>query len=403
MSTHVHLDLVGGISGDMFIGAMLDAFPAEGEGLAAVIEAAGFPDLVNLDLSAFNDGILTGSKFHVEATRKEAGHHHHRHYSEIRQRLNHSSLSDRTRDIAQDMFLRIAEAEASIHGKQVDDVAFHEIGAWDSIADVVLAAHMIETSGATSWSISAIPTGKGRVMTAHGELPIPAPATSLLLRGFELVDDGVEGERVTPTGAAIISHLAPAAIIPKGKLLGVGYGFGTKRFEGFSNVLRVSVYDLAEKQDNVWDEDEVLQLSFEIDDQTAEDLSAGLDLIRNLDGVIDVRTDTYAGKKSRLGVAVTVLARPEAKETALAACFSHTTTLGIRQETIRRAILERKEYAIEAEGKRYNVKVVRRPQGLTAKADIDGLMGDNLGAAGRTALRAELEAQALKLAREDFD
>jgi uncharacterized protein (DUF111 family) len=127
------------------------------------------------------------------------------------------------------------------------EVAFHEIGAWDSIADIVAAAWLIERSGATSWSCAPLPLGRGRVRSAHGWLPIPAPATALLLKGFPVFDDGLEGERVTPTGAAIIRHLDPSfepRLAGPAVLLGRGYGFGTKTFPDFSNVLLVSSFDL---------------------------------------------------------------------------------------------------------------------------------------------------------------
>ncbi|MDA0979359.1 MAG: DUF111 family protein, partial [Proteobacteria bacterium] len=187
MTTHLHLDLVGGLSGDMFIGAMLDTFPALDGDLEAVIEAAGFPDLVELGCSSHDDGTLTGTRFSVSA--REQGHHH-RHFSEIRRILEESALDTETRAGALGIFQLIADAEAHIHGKPVEDIAFHEVGAWDSIADVVLAAHLIARSGASSWSVSAVPAGRGWVNTAHGKLPVPAPATALLLEGFELVDDG---------------------------------------------------------------------------------------------------------------------------------------------------------------------------------------------------------------------
>lgn len=402
---HLHLDLVGGISGDMFIGALLDANPDCVEGLGRVVDLAGFPDLVKLECAAFNDGVLSGLRFNVKSADPASGHNHshpHRHYGEIRERIESSALPENTKRIAQDIFRRIAEAEAAIHGKNVEDVAFHEIGAWDSIADITLAAHLIDSSGAGSWSASAIPIGKGRVDTAHGQLPVPAPATSLLLQGFEFLDDGVEGERVTPTGAAILAHLSPGAAIPRGRLLTQGYGFGARRLPGLANVLRVSVFETSQADAAVWHEDQVIRLSFEVDDQTPEDLGRALDALRRKEGVIDVREGAYGGKKNRHGHAVTALVSPAAERDVTAFCFDHTSTLGIRREFVSRAILPRREYRVEHQGRTYGVKVVRRPGGLTAKVDMDDLATAGGLLAEREALRKAIESLGLELAARDF-
>ena len=134
---HLHLDLVGGLSGDMFIGAILDAFPEMVGGLKGVIGSAGFPELVSLDAATHNDGTLTGTRFRVSVISEE--NLHHRHYSEIKEKLESSRLPENTRKLALAIFYAIAEVEANIHGKTIESVAFHEVGAWDSIADIVLA------------------------------------------------------------------------------------------------------------------------------------------------------------------------------------------------------------------------------------------------------------------------
>ena len=137
MVNHIHLDLVGGLSGDMFISSMLDAFPQFKQGLGQVINDAGFPDLVELETLDHDDGTLTGTRFTVNAVEQEGHHQHqHRHYSDIRGRLQDANLNKVTRDNALEIFRLIAEVEAAIHGKKVEDVAFHEVGAWDSIADI---------------------------------------------------------------------------------------------------------------------------------------------------------------------------------------------------------------------------------------------------------------------------
>lgn len=429
MARHLHLDLLGGMAGDMFIGAVLDAFPGLAEGLNEALAQAGFPGLVALDCRAHSDGVLTGTRFSVSplegagaagagaaaageaaagvetaggAKAAAGGHgHQHRHYSDIKRLLAESSLAPAALRVAQDIFLRLAEAEARVHGKPVAEVAFHEVGAWDSIADIILAAHLIAALDAT-WSCSAAPTGSGIVETQHGKLPVPAPATSLLLEGFPMHDDGVPGERVTPTGAAILASLSPARLRPPGVMGRQGHGFGARRLAGVSNVLRLTVCETAGEADAAWQMDEVCRLTFEVDDMTPENLALALDRLRQLEGVLDVAQTPYLGKKRRQGASLSLLARPEAEARALAQIFAETSSLGVRRERLQRAVLPRREYQVAVDGKRYPVKVAQRPGGLTAKADMDALAATGLGLAEREALRARLEASALQQAKNDF-
>lgn len=393
MPDHLRLDLVGGLAGDMFIGALLDAFPEYVDGLEAVIAQAGFPDLVTLTFAPHNDGVLTGSKFDVAAVVKE--NHHHRHFSEIKAKLEASNLAAPTRQTALDIFTLIAEVEAAIHGKPVADIAFHEVGAWDSIADVVIAAHLITSIAADSWSVSSVPLGRGFVKTAHGRLPVPAPATARLLEGFTVHDDGIDGERVTPTGAAILKYLNPTQKVPSGHSLHTtGYGFGTKVFPGMSNVVRVTRLKAASSAPD-WQTDEVTQLAFEIDDQSPESLGAAVRRLREHEGVLDVRHQPYQGKKDRQGVALVILLKPQVADAVTRLCFSLTTTLGVRREQLSRAILPRRTVSVEVGGTQYRVKVVRRPDGLTAKVEMDDLAAADLNNAAENAVRLEAEALAI--------
>ena len=395
MVNHIHLDLVGGLSGDMFISSMLDAFPQYQKELDQVIVDAGFPDLVELETLDHDDGTLTGTRFTVTEAAQE-GHHHHRHYSDIKARLQDSGLDTLTRDNALEIFRLIAEVEAAIHGKKVEDVAFHEVGAWDSIADIVLAAYLIASVGADSWSISAIPAGSGFVETAHGRLPVPAPATARLLEGFELLDDGLKGERVTPTGAAIIKFLSPLRRIPPGLVLeGTGYGFGRKVFPGISNTVRVAAFTVGEA-DLPWVHDQVTRLSFELDDQTPESIADALERIRAMDGVLEVTQHAYWGKKQRQGFSIAVLCRPGVAETVTSQCFTVTTTLGVRRELIDRATLPREEVVVSVGERSYRVKVSRRPEGYTAKVEMDDLLAAGLSRQEQESVRVEAESLAIE-------
>jgi len=395
MSLHIHLDPVGGIAGDMFAAAMLNAMPELTEPLLRAIGSLELPDEVKAKLIDHDDGTLTGTRFDVSLPEPEGEFDHdHRPLREIRHFLQTSRLDAAVIQRALAIFHVLAEAEAKVHGTEVEDVTFHEIGAWDSIVDIVAAAFLIERSGASSWSVAPLPQGAGRVKTQHGDLPVPPPAVVLLLKGFIVFDDGRPGERVTPTGAAIIRHLAPTPRLPRGLFRHdrVGYGFGTKRFEGISNVLRVQVLESVEAGQS---EDEIGVISFEIDDQTPEDLAIGLDRLRAFPGVIDVVQSAAFGKKGRMVTSIRVLASAAATDAVADRCFAETTTLGVRLERVRRRTLPRKITSIDDDGGLVRVKQAVRPGGaVTVKADIDDIAkaGDHRE---RTHRRQRIEQAAL--------
>ena len=402
---HIHLDAVGGISGNMFIGALLDLTPALATQLPALLAEAGFANLVTVQAARHHDGVLGGTLVTVtsavpmvHAKIPSVGEHSHRSWREIKKLLQNSKLGDTVKAHALGIFTCLAEAEAKIHGKPVDDVDFHEVGAWDSIADIVCSAWLIAESGAQSWSVSALPLGRGRVVTAHGVLPVPAPAVTLLLQGFTFHDDGREGERVTPTGAAILKYLAASQTAPqRGRtLLQSGLGFGTHRFPGLSNVLRALAFEEPVSSEAA-DHDSVCILSFEVDDQNPEDLALGLEQVREHPDVIDVLQYPVFGKKQRLGSSVRVLVRPDGEEEVRQLCFLQTTTLGIRHELSRRSVLPRWEEQVALEGRSYRVKLARRPDGqITAKAELDDLAISNLKQAERQLVREVVEVIAIE-------
>jgi uncharacterized protein (DUF111 family) len=215
----------------MFVAALLDAWPELETEVRRALESVQLPPSVSARALPHKDHTLQGTRFCVEDA--NAGHGHaHTAFREIRERLCDSALTPPVRERAIDIFTLLAAAEGRVHGLPPEQVRFHEVGAWDSIADIVAAAQLIETSGATAWSLSSLPLGSGRVQTVYGSLPVPAPATALLLEGLPVHDDGLEGERVTPTGAAILRHLSPAYRAPAEpmRITRTGIGFGTKRF-----------------------------------------------------------------------------------------------------------------------------------------------------------------------------
>ena len=320
-------------------------------------------------------------------------HHDHTDWSDIRARLHAADLPEPARRHALGIFAALADAEARVHGIAVEHVTFHEVGAINSIADIVAAGWLIaaqaDADGDATWSVGPLPLGGGRVRTAHGTMPVPAPATALLLEGFSMVDDGVGGERVTPTGAAILRHLGADAAAPTGarKLRHSGIGFGTRSLPGLANVLRVLVSERAAPGAGVR---QLAVIEFEVDDQTPEDLSAGLDHIRKVAGVFDVVQMPAFGKKGRLAIHIQVLADPAALEPAVAACFSETSTIGLRTRVTEARALPRDTAEVPVAGRTVRVKRVVRPGGATAKVENDDV-SDIEGHDARRRVRFEAE------------
>ncbi|HEX6112910.1 MAG TPA: LarC family nickel insertion protein [Geminicoccaceae bacterium] len=390
---HLHLDPLGGLAGDMFLAALLDAHPELAEATFAAMRAAGLPDSWQTRLVRHDDGVLSGHRVVIEAPAVEPGGPP-AHFADIRAGLRAAPLLPAVRERAIDIFRELAEAEAAVHGVPVEEVHFHELADWDSVADIVGAAWLIEALAPVSWSAGPLPVGSGRITTRHGPLPVPAPATARLLRGFAMQDDGIAGERVTPTGAAILRHLRPQPRLGPGawRLAATGNGFGTRRLPGISNVLRILGYE----QEGGWRQDErVAVLAFEVDDQSAEALGVGLEALRATDGVLDVVQLPAFGKKGRLVTQVQVLARPERLDAVIERCFAETTTIGLRWRVEARAVLARQVVTVAAPDGEVAVKLVTRPGGVrSAKAEVDHVRGE--GHAARARRRRAAEATALE-------
>ena len=387
-----HLDPVGGIAGDMFAAALLDARPELADGLRAALGGLRLPPDVDIAIDPHGDAALTGTRFRVTAP--EGDEHRHVRLADVRARLEAARIEPAVRGRALAIFTLLAEAEGAVHGMDPDEVTFHEVGAWDATVDIVAAAHLIEALGPARWSCGAIPLGSGRVRCAHGLLPVPAPAVVHLLRGLATHDDGIAGERVTPTGAAILAHLAPSqgAAREAETLTGVGTGFGSRTLPGLSNVLRVLAFAPVAPAAL---QESVAVLRFEIDDQTPEDLALGLDRVRSRPGILDVVQWPVYGKKGRMLAAVQVLAEAAARDAALDAVFAETTTLGVRWSHVSRSALARDTAAHGDALGTVRVKRARRPGGaVTAKAELADL-AESAGHAARQERRRSAEAKAL--------
>lgn len=377
MATHIQLDALGGIAGDMFIASVLDAWPELlDDTISAIRSASEGLGIVESSVVDHRDTVFSGRRFeNLDKPVPEL--EQHRGLEDIKSVLRRSSLDSESAERAIAIFRILAIAESDVHGVPPEDVHFHEVGARDSIADIVGAAFLIGKLDLCSWSIGPIPTGSGRIETMHGPMPVPAPATANLLRGFRLLDDGIGGERITPTGAAILCYLRqelgePLTVFPAAMTLErSGIGFGTRTLPGISNILRTIFY---EETADATTNDRVGILHFEIDDQTAEDLAVAIDTLRADERVLDVLQVPAFGKKNRMVFHVQVLCKREAVDEIIRQCFLQTTTLGIRWTISHRATLKRETVIVDDDTQSVSVKLAERPDGRTsAKTELEDL------------------------------
>ena len=353
-----YLDCHSGISGDMFLGAMLDA----GFSLDTLKQAlAGMPITgYELKLEQFQDKGIRGSRFQVILTDQEQPA---RHLSDIMALVDASTLSPRVRARVHSIFHCLAEAEAAVHGTTLEEVHFHEVGAVDAIIDITGAALAIETLNIAALYASALPLSSGHVKTAHGLLPVPAPATLEILRRVAAPwkPSPAEGEMVTPTGAAILATLAHFET-PAMRIERVGYGFGRKSFP-WPNCLRLCLgrplgVHLAEADITFPDTDWVTVIESNIDNMTGEALG---DLMERLlaAGALDVSYLPLQMKKNRPAVLLSVICRVEDGDALAQWLLSETSTLGLRLQQVERRKAQRTQQDIETPLGIMTIKVKR--------------------------------------------
>lgn len=351
-----YLDCHSGISGDMFLGATLDAgFPlATLRQALASLPVSGY----ELKLEQFQDKGIRGARFDVALSAQEQPA---RHFSDIVSLLQAATLPPRARERAIAMFRCIAEAEAVVHGSTLEEVHFHEVGAIDAIVDIVGAALAVETLGIERLYTSALPLSSGHVKTAHGLLPVPAPATLEILRRVSAPwrPCPVEGEMVTPTGAAILATLArfetPAIRIER-----VGYGFGRKSFP-WPNCLRLCLgrpvgASMEANEQAAIETDWVTVIETNIDTMTGEALG-GLMERALAAGALDVTYTPLHMKKNRPAVMLTLICRIEDQEALARLLLSEANTLGVRIQHMQRRKAQRAEQTIETPFGKMQVKV----------------------------------------------
>ena len=325
------LECATGISGDMTLAALID-FGVDREAIRAAVDSLQLPD-VQLRIESVIKGGFRATQVLVDHPEQHA----HRHYADICRILDQSALTDRQRATAQQLFLTIAEAEAKVHGSSIDRVQFHEVGAVDSIVDIVGAVVGFDLLAAERIECHPVPTGRGFVNIDHGICPIPAPGTAEILKGVPLCDVPIDAELTTPTGAAIVRTLADRfGSLPAMTLEGVGCGAGTMTFPQRANMLRIFVGDsIADSSTEL-----VVLLETSLDDVTPE--TAGYARERLLEaGALDVWVTPVQMKKDRPGIILSVLTTPQNPERFETILFDETGTLGIRRHQLERAIQHR--------------------------------------------------------------
>lgn len=349
-----YLDCFSGISGDMLLGALLDA------GLP-------FDDLkqalCTLPLQGYKLETLKEERSHLFGTRflvrVEEDKHSARTFADVKTIITTSGLSEWVKEKSIQVFESLAVAEGEIHGCPPQDVHFHEVGAVDSIIDIVGAVMGVESLGITTLYGSALPLGTGFVESRHGPLPVPAPATIALLRGIPVYDAGVRVELVTPTGAALLKGLARAfGAMPPMTVDQIGYGVGSRHLADRPNLLRILLGTEAQELQT----DTVIILESNLDDTSPEWL--GFLMGRLLEaGALDVTFCPVQMKKNRPGVLLQVVGKPHQKDLLMEMIFRESTTLGVRFMYSQRKTLERSSEEVDSPWGKMKVKRVVLPEG----------------------------------------
>lgn len=336
--TIVYFDCFAGASGDMILAALLDA----GAPLEAVRE-----ELSKLPMGGYElvtERVIKKGIAALNLTVQVEEHNQpHRHFSDIEKMIRESGLSPRVKEISLAVFTRLAEAEGKIHGRPPEKVHFHEVGAVDSIVDIVGIAAALCALGEPALYSSPLHTGSGFVRCAHGLLPVPAPATAELVKGLPVYSQGVEAELLTPTGAAVLATLAKFGPLPAMTVGQTGYGAGKKDLP-FANVLRVIL-----GQENTpagLAGETVAVLEAGIDDMNPEFYGYIMERLFAA-GALDVSLTPLQMKKNRPGVHLTVLVLPAKEAAVLEILLTETTTLGVRRSTAEKIMLRRRQVTVK--------------------------------------------------------
>ena len=350
----LYLDCSMGAAGDMLAGALLELLP-DPEEFVKELNALGIPGVVFKNEPSEKCGI-TGTHMTVTVYgQKEESHDHHAHHDhhdhhdhhahhdhhhhsgldEIEHIVRgHLRLTQKIQDDIMAVFSLIAEAESHVHGVPVPEIHFHEVGTMDAVADITAVCLLMDRLAVDEVVVSPVHTGSGQVRCAHGILPVPAPATACILKDVPVYGGSVPGELCTPTGAALLKHFASRfGSMPVMKIQSIGYGMGEKDFEA-ANCVRAMLGETESATD------EICELDCNVDDMTGEAVGFAMDKLFEA-GALDVVTIPVGMKKNRPGVLIRVLCHIEDKMAVIQAIFKYTTTLGIRENLLRRYVLDR--------------------------------------------------------------
>ncbi len=346
MTQIAYLDCSSGISGDMTLAALVDA-GVRLDALNAAIGSLGLPGLRLKAAEVKKQGFRA-----TQITVESEPEHAHRPLSRILAMIDAGQLSLRQKQRARRIFNALAEAESRVHGCAIEQVHFHEIGAADSIADIVGTAVGWDLLGVDRVAASPVPTGSGRIKIAHGQCAVPAPATAELLRGIPLAASDVEGELTTPTGAAILATLVDSfGPLPPMKIDRIGYGAGQRDYAQRPNILRLLVGEAVETaadggDGSGGDTEQIRVLETNLDDLSGELVGYCISRLWEA-GALDVYTTPIQMKKNRPAVQLTVLCRVGDAAAMEGILFAETTTLGLRSWTVSRRVLRRRPHNVE--------------------------------------------------------
>lgn len=372
MERHGWVDASAGVAGDMLLGALLDA-GADLDAVRAAV-AAVLPGEVVLSV----DRVLRAGLSAVHVRVGPPVDPPARSWADLRRSIRTADLQERVRTDVLSTFALLARVEARAHGVAEDDVHFHEVGAWDSVADVVGVCAALADLGVGRLTSGPVGLGSGTVRTEHGVMPVPVPAVLGVLGGSHLLaagDGTLAGECATPTGVALLAALGAATVLsPAGAVVATGTGAGTRDVRGRANVTRVVVLEpgaTGRAGAQHGDDDELVELAANVDDLDPRVWPSVLEELLDV-GALDAWLTPVHMKKGRPGTLVSVLAEPEDREQVVDVLLEHTTTLGVRWHEVRRTSLERRWVEVPVRWGRVRVKVgFREGRILSATPELE--------------------------------
>ena len=387
----IYLDCSMGAAGDMLMAALLELLP-EKDTFLQKMQSLGLPGLEISAEPSVKCGI-TGTHMrvlihgeeeshpehaveehaHSHADAPEAAHahvhvhpHHHTDLNELTHRISHLNVSEAVRSNILAVYQSIADAESRVHGVPVEQIHFHEVGSLDALADVTGVCLLMELLAPEQVLASPVHVGSGQVRCAHGILPVPAPATALLLEGIPIYGGSIRGELCTPTGAALLRRFVTRfGPLPPMRVEKTGYGMGTKDFEA-ANCVRAMLGQTEESAGHI------LELACNLDDMTPEAVGFAMEQLFAA-GALDVYTTPIGMKKNRPGVLLTCMCREDDREAMLRTIFRHTSTLGVRVSVCDRYTLSRRQYAVQTPDGEIRVKESSGWGVLRRKAEFEDL------------------------------